>query len=387
MARTETRRRPGAKKATARKGSGSRKPGESLSRKGSEGRSSDAILYRARAPLRISFCGGGTDVDPYPAERGGVVLSTTIDKFAYATLRPRADGRLTIHSLDYDVVADYRMGKKKLAYDGELDIVKAVANHFAAFRKGPPHGFDLFIHSDAPPGSGLGSSSTMTVALVGVMKEWLRTPLTDYEIAELTYQIERVELKLAGGRQDQYAATFGGFNYIEFQDSTTVVNPLRIKPATVRELEYNLILCFTGRTRESAGIVADQTEAYRKKEKNVVQALDRMKELTIAMKSCLLRDRLNEFGNLLDVAWQEKTRLSERITNPRIDELYAEARRSGALGGKILGAGGGGYLLLYCPFDRKHTVAEKLEKFGGQVVPFSFREDGLTTWSVSEGQE
>jgi D-glycero-alpha-D-manno-heptose-7-phosphate kinase len=352
----------------------------------------EPMLYRARAPLRISFCGGGTDVDPYPAERGGAVLSTTIDKFAYATLRPRNDGRLTIHSLDYDVVADYHLGEEQLAYDGELDIVKAVANHFARLPESPrgggavastAQGFDLFIHSDAPPGSGLGSSSTMTVALVGVMKEWLRVALTDYEIAELTYQIERIELQLAGGRQDQYAATFGGFNFIEFHDSLTVVNPLRIKPATVRELEYNLILCFTGRTRESAGIVADQTKAFREGDLAVVQALDRMKELAVAMKSCLLRDRLSEFGNLLHVAWQEKTRLSKKITNPRIDEMYAEARKLGVLGGKILGAGGGGYLLLYCPFDRKHKVAEKLEDAGGQVVPFSFREDGLTTWSVS----
>jgi len=340
----------------------------------------ERMLYRARAPLRISFCGGGTDVDPYPAERGGAVLSTTIDKFAYATLKPRNDARLTVNSLDFDMVADYRMGKEKLAYDGELDIVKAVANHFK-----PPHGFDLYIHSDAPPGSGLGSSSTMTVALVGVLKEWLREALTDYEIAELTYQIERVELKLAGGRQDQYAATFGGFNYIEFFEHVTVVNPLRIKTSTIRELEYNLLLCFTGRTRDSANIVADQTKAYVKKDAPVVTALDRMKELAVEMKSCLLRDRLTDFGHLLHTAWQEKTRLSKKITNPRIDELYHEARKAGAIGGKILGAGGGGYLLLFCPFPVKHTVAARLEKTGGQVVPFSFRDDGLTAWSVTEG--
>jgi D-glycero-alpha-D-manno-heptose-7-phosphate kinase len=298
--------------------------------------------------------------------------------FAYATLRPRADQKLAINSLDYDVVADYHLGSKKLAYDGELDIVKAVANNFR-----PSKGFDLFIHSDAPPGSGLGSSSTMTVALVGVLKEWLRVPMTDYEVAELTYRIERVELKLAGGRQDQYAATFGGFNFIEFFDRVTVVNPLRIKPATARELEYNLLLCFTGSTRESAGIVVDQTRAYVARKKRVVDALDRMKELAVEMKTCLLRDRLDDFGHLLHVAWQEKTRLSEKITNTRIDELYAEARKGGVLGGKILGAGGGGYLLLYCPFHVKHKVAARLEKAGGQIVPFSFYEEGLTVWTVA----
>jgi D-glycero-alpha-D-manno-heptose-7-phosphate kinase len=358
------------------------------SRRGSESKPAGAAravkagsLYRARAPVRISLCGGGTDVDPYPAERGGAVLSTTIDKFAYATLRPRRDPRLTIHSLDYDIVADYHVGRRKLSYDGELDIVKAVANHFK-----PKSGFDLFLHSDAPPGSGLGSSSTMTVALVGVLREWMRLALTDYEIAELTYQIERIELKLAGGRQDQYAATFGGFNFIEFHGDVTVVNPLRIRPSTVRELEYNLLLCFTGRTRESAGIVAEQTKAYVQGRKPVVKALDRMKELTLAMKSCLLRDRLADFGHLLHEAWQEKTRLSERISNPRIDELYHEARKAGAVGGKILGAGGGGYLLIYAPFDVKHKVAERLEKGGGDVVPFSFRDDGLTTWTAEDAR-
>lgn len=334
-------------------------------------------IYRARAPLRISFCGGGTDVDPYPAERGGAVLSTTIDKYAWATLKPRTDKRMQVHSLDYDLVADYKVGKNKLAYDGELDIVKAVSNHFQ-----PKTGFDLFIHSDAPPGSGLGSSSTMTVALVGVMKEWLRETLTDYEIAELTYQIERLELKISGGRQDQYAATFGGFNFIEFLGGVTVVNPLRIKPETVRELEYNLLLCFTGRTRESAGIVSAQTEAYVAKQKTVVTALDRMKELAMEMKTCLLRDRLKDFGHLLHEAWLEKQKLSDRISTTRIDELYGEALRAGALGGKILGAGGGGYLLLFVPFDVKHKVAERLEKVGGQVVPFAFQSEGLVSWSV-----
>jgi len=333
-------------------------------------------IYRARAPLRISFCGGGTDVSPYPEERGGVVLSTTVDKYAYATLKPRRDDRLRISSLDYDIVASYH--RSKLVYDGELDLVKAVARHFEM-----PTGADLFIHSDAPPGTGLGSSSTMCVALVGAFSEWLQKPLTHYEIAELTYQIERVELAISGGKQDQYAATFGGFNFIEFHAEATVVNPLRIRPEVRDELAYNLLLCYTGRTRLSANIVASQTASFVKGKKPVVRALDRMKELTSEMKTALLLGELTQFGKLLHIAWTEKKQLDQKISSSHIDNLYQLSRRHGALGGKILGAGGGGYLLLYVPFQKKHHVSRVLTEAGGEVVPFSFTEGGLATWSVN----
>jgi len=333
-------------------------------------------LYRAKAPLRLSFCGGGTDVSPYPEERGGVVLSTTVDKYAYASLRPRKDDRLRIRSLDYDIVANYH--RSKLAYDGELDLVKAVARHFEM-----PSGADLFIHSDAPPGTGLGSSSTMCVALVGVFMEWLNQPLTHYEIAEVTYKIEREELAIAGGRQDQYAATFGGFNYIEFMKDVTVVNPLRIRPEIRNELEYSLLLCYTGQTRLSANIVASQTKSFVAGKKPVVAALDRMKELTHEMKTALLTGNLTAFGKLLHVAWNEKKQLDTKITSSRIDNLYGLARRQGAVGGKILGAGGGGYLVLYVPFQKKQAVSRVLTEAGGDVVPFSFTEGGLSVWTVA----
>jgi D-glycero-alpha-D-manno-heptose-7-phosphate kinase len=332
-------------------------------------------IYRARAPLRVSFCGGGTDVSPYPEEKGGAVLSTTVDKFAYASLRPRKDDRLRIQSLDYDIVASYH--RSKLVYDGELDLVKAVARHFEM-----PTGADLFIHTDAPPGSGLGASSTMCVALVGVMKEWLNLPLTHYEIAEITYKIEREELAIAGGRQDQYAATFGGFNYIEFLKGGTVVNPLRIPPDIKNELEYSLLLVYTGQTRLSANIVASQTRAFIEGRKPVVNALDRMKELTLVLKRALLIGDLPTFGRALHTAWTEKKHLDAKISSERIDNLYRIARRHGSLGGKILGAGGGGYLLLYVPFTKKHKVAQVLTEAGAEVVPFSFTEGGLSTWSV-----
>jgi len=334
-----------------------------------------STIVRSKAPLRISFAGGGTDVPPYPQERGGAVLSVTINKYAYASLVPTDDEAITVQSLDYDIVAKYHTAAD-LAYNGELDLVKAVIRRLAVEKRG----LRLFLHSDAPPGSGLGSSSTLVVALVGLFRHWLRQPLTDYEIAGLAYQIERVDLNVKGGMQDQYAATFGGVNFIEFYDKTVIVNPLRVSAERLNELEYNLLLCYTGRTRLSANIVARQTESFIQKKEEVVRALDAQKEMAIQMKNALLRGHLDDFGHLLHEAWQTKKHMDPAITTPQIDEMYEVGRREGAIGGKILGAGGGGYLLLYCPFDRKHLVAAALEQLGGQVVEFGIESRGLQTW-------
>ncbi len=335
------------------------------------------MIVRSKAPLRISFVGGGTDVPPYVEERGGVVLSATIDKYAYGSLRLRDDPNITVQSLDYDIVAKYHLDD--LQYDGELDLVKAVIKNM---NNGHKQGLDFFIHSDAPPGSGLGSSSTMVVALIGLIKHWQRLPLTNYEIAELAYRIERKDLGIRGGMQDQYAAVFGGFNFMEFGPSAVIVNPLRVDTETINELEYNLLLCYTGRTRLSANIITTQVDAYVRREAEVLSAMDELKKITIEMKNALLQGRLTDFGLLLHQAWINKKKMARQITNSTIDTLYDTARKHGALGGKILGAGGGGYLLLYCEFDKKHSVAEELEKLGGQVVEFTFEHRGLQTWEV-----
>jgi len=342
------------------------------------------MIIRSKAPLRISFSGGGSEVSPYKDEYGGVVLSATIEKYAYGSLRLREDRQITVASLDYDIVAKYNLDEE-MNYDGELDLVKAVIKN-KALNKGFERGFDFFIHSDAPPGSGLGSSSTMVVALIGLLKHLQRLPLTNYEIANLAYHIEREDLGIKGGMQDQYAAAFGGFNFIEFGRgpglSNVVVNPLRIDADVLNELEYRLLLCYTGRTRLSANIISTQVEAYTKKEADVLKAMDELKKITIEMKNALLQKRVDEFGRLLHDAWDNKKKMAKQITNTTIDALYETARQHGALGGKILGAGGGGYLLLYCEFDKKHVVAEELEKLGGQVVEFTFDQHGLQTWEV-----
>jgi D-glycero-alpha-D-manno-heptose-7-phosphate kinase len=336
------------------------------------------MIIRSKAPLRISFAGGGSDISPYKDEYGGIVLNATIDKYAYGSLRLREDRNITVTSLDYDIVAKYHLDDD-MSYDGELDLVKAVIKNLNA---GYKHGFDFFLHSDAPPGSGLGSSSTMVVALIGLLKHWQHLPLTNYEIAELAYRIERTDLGIQGGMQDQYASVFGGFNFIEFGPSAVIVNPLRIDVEVINELEYNLLLCYTGRTRLSANIITSQVEAYVKKEQDVLAAMEELKKITIEMKNALLQGRTNDFGALLHQAWENKKKMAKQITNPVIDELYEVAQNHGAVGGKILGAGGGGYLLFYCEFDKKHIVAEKLEKLGGQIVEFTFEQRGLQTWEV-----
>ncbi|MFC2000636.1 GHMP kinase [Chloroflexota bacterium] len=334
------------------------------------------MIVRSKAPLRISFGGGGTDVSPYPEERGGATLNATIDKYAYCTLVERDDDAIKITSLDYDIVVKYRTNRKP-RYDGRLDLAKAATKVLGISR-----GFDLYLHSDAPPGSGLGTSSALVVAIVGALKKWLKLPVEDYDFAELAYRIERVEAGMGGGKQDQYAATFGGFNFMEFVGDKTVVNPLRVKRDTINELEYRLMLCYTGETRPSAGIIEDQVAGYSSGKEDVIRALDETKALAYSLKNALLLGKLNEFGLLLNEAWCCKKRFADKMTDPLIDHLYETGRANGALGGKLLGAGGGGYLLFLCEFDRRHIVAERLEEAGGKVVGFTFDLKGMQAWEV-----
>ena len=335
-------------------------------------------LVRARAPLRVSFAGGGTDVPPFPEDEGGLVLSATIARYAHATLRPRDDRQITLESVDYGMSVDFGIDEP-LPLDGRLDLVKSALSRLLDRDRG---GFDLFLHSSAPPGSGLGSSSAMIVALVGLLQEHNRFPMTDYEIAHLAHVLEREDLGISGGLQDHYAATFGGFNYLELGGSHVVVNPLRIGSDTVSELEHNLLLCYTGRTRLSDHIIDDQTERYRRGDEEAVEGLRMQKRLAQEMKDALLRSRLSEFGALLGQAWEQKRRMSPRISTPFIDEAYQVALDKGALGGKVTGAGGGGYMLFYCPFTRRHHVAESLIKLGLTVSEVSFDLKGLRTWRV-----
>ncbi len=336
-------------------------------------------LVRVRAPLRVSFAGGGTDVPPFPEREGGLVLNAAISRYAYGTLRPRSDGDITIESLDFGLELRFGAGDP-ITFNGELDLIKA-----AILRLGnrESQGFDLFLHSTAPPGSGLGASSAMMVALIGLLTEFHGLPLTDYELARSAYVLERKELGLKGGMQDQYAATFGGFNFIEFRGDQVIVNPLRVRADIVKELEQNLLLGYTGVARSSDGIIEDQTSRFEERDSRAMEGLRMQKELAVEMKDALLQGHLSTFADLLGSAWEYKKRMSPKISTPFIDEIYSEALKHGALGGKVTGAGGGGYMLFYCDYRSKHKVAEALTRMGVNVADFAFEKEGLSTWRVN----
>ena len=337
-------------------------------------------VLRARAPLRVSFAGGGTDVAPFPEREGGCVLSGTLSQFAYSTLRPRTDGRITVQSLDFGYSIGFGVDDP-VEYNGELDLPKAAIARIREVPGAlPVSGFDLFLHTAAPPGSGLGSSSAVMVSVIGLVAQHCGLDLTQYEIAELAYRLEREDLGIPGGSQDQYAAAFGGFNFIEFTADQVVVNPLRVRSATVHELEHNMLLAFTGRTRVSDHIIEDQRSRYETGNAEALEGLRAQKELAERMKIALVRGEVDTIGRLLGEAWREKQKMSSRITTPLIDEAMRRALDHGALGGKVTGAGGGGHMVFICEFERRHIVAQQLIDLGLTVSEPIFSHDGVTTW-------
>lgn len=341
-------------------------------------------VLRARAPLRISFAGGGTDVAPFPEREGGAVLSSTMTSYAYSTLRPRDDGIITVQSLDYGMSIDFAVDEP-VVLDGRLDLPKAAIARIRSFPHAlPASGFDLFLHTNAPPGSGLGSSSAVMVSVIGLVAAHLGVDLTPHEIADLAYRLERDDLGIPGGYQDQYAAAFGGFNFMEFTGKEVIVYPLRIRDATVHELEHNMLLAYTGHSRVSDHIIEDQVSRYETGNAEALAGLRAQKDLAHAMKEALLRGEVRTFATLLGDAWVQKQRMSERITTPLISEAVEVALSQGALGAKVTGAGGGGHMIFICEFERKHRVAEALIALGMSVSEFTFSRDGVTTWRVQE---
>jgi D-glycero-alpha-D-manno-heptose-7-phosphate kinase len=323
----------------------------------------------ACAPLRISFAGGGTDVPPYPTTHGGAVLSATISRSARARVRARPDHEYHVESLD--LMARAAFAPHELVFNGHLDLVKAVLRDLA-----PERGLDLTLATDAPPGSGLGSSSALVVAMlaaVGVAGGGRWSPA---ELAQRAYQVERIDLKIEGGMQDQYAAAFGGLNFMEFHGEEDVtVRPLQVHAETVQELERSLLLAWSGRSRTDDGILRRQVDGVLGGSARSLESLEAMKALATSMRDALLRGDLADFADGLHEGWRQKRRLASGIATPRLDELYAVGRRAGAAGGKVLGAGGGGYLLFATPPGARARVADALEAAGAPCaqVEFDFR--------------
>ncbi len=343
------------------------------------------MYIRSRVPLRISFAGGGTDVSPYCDEYGGAVLNATIDRYASVTLKPTKNGDVVVKSIDYDLTVNYKIDEE-FAFNGQLDLIKGVIR---VMKKefGLKEGVEIYVQNDAPPGSGLGSSSAICVALIGAFSEWLRLPLTPYEIADLAFRIERVDMGIKGGRQDQYAAAFGGFNFMEFYQNHTIVNPLRLPEKITDELQYSLVIAYIGGSHESAGILDRQIENVKHKSESSLKAIHGIKKLAVEMKNALVTGKLGKFGKFLDSEWKYKKQMAPGITNPQIDEVYSSAIKAGALGGKISGAGGGGYMFFFADFDKRYSIIDALKSHGAEIVNFSFTHHGLKTWRVGERED
>ncbi len=340
------------------------------------------MIIRSKAPLRIGLAGGGTDVSPYSDIYGGAILNATISLYAYASIKPRNDGKIIINAIDRNEIIELK-SDEYLAIDGKLDLIKGVYNRIVKDFIKKPLSFEINTYVDAPPGSGLGSSSTLVVAILGAFVEWLKLPLGEYDIAHLAYSIEREDLKMAGGKQDQYAATFGGVNYMEFfEGDKVIVNPMRIKIEYLQELEHNLVLFYTQTSRLSSDIIQQQADNVHAKKASSIDAMHQLKEQSILMKEAILTGEVDSIGKILHDGWMHKKQMADGISNASIDAIYEMALQSGATGGKISGAGGGGFMIFYAPYIHKYKLIKSLSEIGGTVMNYSLTNTGLITWTV-----
>lgn len=329
-------------------------------------------FIRARAPLRLGIAGGGTDVDPYASEKGGYVFNSTINKYAYCTLTPRDDCNMNVNSYYYGRYQAPLDGGP-LPLDGNMDLIKAVTNYFNVKR-----GFDMTIRSDVPAGSGLGGSSTMIVSMISAIVNWLDVDMSKMEMAVLAYHLEREVIGLKGGKQDQYAAVFGGFNSLVIDRFGVSVIPANISGDIISELQCRSVLCFTGTSRDSAAIINTQIASYKQGKND--EALDASKALAVKIRADLRHGNLDDAGKLLDESWQFKKQFSDKVSNPEIDRLYNIALANGAIGGKVSGAGGGGFMYFITQYDTKAQLSKAMQEAGATVTDFMFEPEGVKSW-------
>lgn len=341
------------------------------------------MLIRSKAPLRIGLAGGGTDVSPYSDEFGGAVLNATINLYAYSTIKPLNNGKIIFNAIDRNEKIEFD-ATEFLEINGSLNLQRGVYNRIVKeFNNNKPLSFELSTYVDAPAGSGLGTSSTLTVSIIGAFTEWLKLPLGEYDIAHLAYEVERLDLNMAGGKQDQYAATFGGLNFMEFLDNDKViVNPLPLKQEYLDELNFNLLLYYTGTSRLSAKIIESQTKNIISKNVNSLEGMHKLKEQAQKMKETILKGEIEKVGQILDFGWKYKKQIANEISNPIIDNIYNIAMQNGATGGKISGAGGGGFMMFFCPDNARYNVINALKEFGGEFRRYNFTHKGISSWTV-----
>lgn len=339
------------------------------------------MIIRSKAPFRLGLAGGGTDVSPYSDIYGGCILNATISLYAYANIEPRNDNKVVfrIPQTDEEYCFDSLLELPILG--DKADLMKGIYNRIVRDFTKRPLSFTLTCALEVPFGSGLGTSSTLAVAILGAYTEWLSLPLGEYDLAYLAYQIERIDLEQAGGKQDQYAAAFGGFNFMEFAcNDKVIVNPLRVRNEIINELSNNLLLYYTNSSRNSGDIIVEQQRNVSEKKETSIDAMHRIKQQAYDLKEVILTNKLDEIGHILHAGWEHKRRMAKGISTPLFEEIYETAIKAGATGGKISGAGGGGYIFFYCPNNTKFEVINALSTLGGYVQPYTFTKKGLETW-------
>lgn len=341
------------------------------------------IIHRARAPLRLGLAGGGTDVSPYCDLYGGHVLNATINHYCHCSIEPLADFNVEFHALDLEV-SELHPAAPHIDSSCGLSLHRETYNLMVErFNDGQPLPMRMYTRSDAPPGSGLGSSSTLVVAMVQAYMEWLRLPLGEYDVARTAFEIERQRLKQDGGRQDQYAAAFGGVNFMEFHPmEQVVVNPLRVRSWIMNELESSLVLYNSSYSRNSSSIISEQASRVEKLEPEALDATHQLKEDASRMKEAILKGNIGDIAKLLNCSWAAKKRLAHSITNTRIDEAIESALDAGAVAAKVSGAGGGGFMMFICDPTTRLNVERSLVRFGGNVLPFRFSFEGAESWTM-----
>jgi D-glycero-alpha-D-manno-heptose-7-phosphate kinase len=340
-------------------------------------------VVRARAPLRLGLAGGGTDLVGYSSQHGGAVLNATIDRYAFASVRARDDGQVFFEACDLE--RQESLAAAPVLDGSALKLHRGVYERMVRdFNAGEPFSVSVTTAVDAPLGSGLGSSSALVVALIEAWRTYLDLPLARYDVAHLAYEIERIDLALAGGRQDQYSAAFGGINFLEFlRDGEVIVNPLRFSEGVVAELESSLVVAFSGESRASDAIIRQQTSGVDAQSAAVLEALHQMKQDAVDMKRAILLGDIGEVAALLERSWVAKKQTAPGISTPAIERLEAAARAAGAIGTKVSGAGGGGFLMMIVPVERRYRLIAALNEQGAQAYPVKFSERGAESWTLS----
>lgn len=336
--------------------------------------------YRTKSPLRLGLAGGGTDINTYCDKHGGYVLNTTISLYVHCTIEVIDNNKIIFNALDMDEFIELK-SCDSLELDNNMDLYKGVYNRLIKDFNLEPLSFKLTTYSDVPSGSGLGGSSTLVVAVLHAFVEWLNLPLGEYDIAKLAYEIEREDIGIVGGFQDQYSSTFGGFNFMEFyENKKAIINPLRIKGWILDELEDSLVLYFTNIQREASQIEKEKKSLL--DNKSSLEAMHEVKEDSLFMKEALLKGEISKFADILGKSWKAKKRVSSSISNSEIDRIYDLAINHGAYSGKVSGAGGGGFMFFMIEPTKKLHLVNELNKQQGMVVNFEFTKYGTKTWSI-----